>query len=214
MELIELSSIIHDNAKRHGWWDEKRSIDEIIALFHTELSEAFEEYRAGKPMVYHVCTGGLDNCLCDGHPTMDQGDVCLRDEYRQCNYRRAKPEGIAVELVDFVIRVLDYVGYYKIITTEVSTLEELVENTPEKAREAKLPEIVAGLHLQTSRAYAALRDGGILGENATEHFGRLYGAIGMACAWIEAQGYDYRAIIMEKHEYNKTRSYKHGGKVC
>lgn len=211
MELVVLAKLIHENAVAHGWWEGNRSVDEIIALFHSEISEALEEYRAGKPMVYHVCTGGLDNCLCDGHPSMEQGDVCLQDAYKKCNYRKAKPEGIVVELVDFVIRVLDYFGKHGIVSSEVKTLAQLVEKAPEDCRNAPVPELVAGLHCQTSLAYAALMQEP---QNITEHFGFLFSAIGTACAWIEAQGYDYHAIIMEKHEFNKTRPYKHGGKVC
>jgi hypothetical protein len=32
--------------------------------------------------------------------------------------------------------------------------------------------------------------------------------------WFEDRGLDMEKIIRMKHEYNKTRSYRHGGKVC
>ena len=32
--------------------------------------------------------------------------------------------------------------------------------------------------------------------------------------WIGREGIDIDAIIRMKHEYNTTRPYKHGGKVC
>mgnify|MGYP000269096568 CR=1 FL=1 len=50
--LNELSKEINDNAVSHGWWDEPRNLLEIAALCHSELSEAVEEYRAGRPMAY------------------------------------------------------------------------------------------------------------------------------------------------------------------
>lgn len=45
--LNQLRDEIHQNAIEHGWWDEERSFGDIIALCHSELSEALEEHRNG-----------------------------------------------------------------------------------------------------------------------------------------------------------------------
>jgi len=103
--LNGLAKAIHENAINHGWWEDERSFGEIIALCHSELSEALEAYRNSEKMVW-------DN--------------------------NGKPDGMAIELVDCIIRILDY------------------------------------------------------------------------CAYAEI---DVEKAILLKHEYNKTRPYKHGGKV-
>lgn len=46
--INDLVKRAHDNSVKHGFWEEDKNFGEVIALMHTELSEAFEEYRNGK----------------------------------------------------------------------------------------------------------------------------------------------------------------------
>lgn len=105
MRINEMAQEIHENAVEHGWWDEERTFGEIVALCHSELSEALEEYRNGQKMYYEIA---------------------------------GKPEGLAVEMVDCMIRIMDYLAHEEI---------------------------------------------------------------------------DIEYVLAQKHTYNKTRPYKHGGKV-
>lgn len=40
---------IHDTAKQKGWWNNERNTGEMIALMHSELSEALEAVRHNNP---------------------------------------------------------------------------------------------------------------------------------------------------------------------
>ena len=45
MTIKELQKICHKIAKEKGFWDEERNNGELIALIHSELSEALEGLR-------------------------------------------------------------------------------------------------------------------------------------------------------------------------
>lgn len=107
MKLNEFAHEVHENAVAHGWYDTAPSLPEVIASIHAELSEALEEYREGNPLIYGTCALAAEDCkysgMCDrvGRPDAD-GAV----------EGPCKPEGVAVELCDAVLRILDTLDYY------------------------------------------------------------------------------------------------------
>lgn len=99
MTINELVKKAHENAVEKGWWEEERSFGEVIALIHSEASEALEDYRAGKK------------------PTevwYEKKDVGGYFEANRQVTPKYKPCGIPSELADIVIRVMDACGRYGI----------------------------------------------------------------------------------------------------
>jgi len=50
LTMPEVQKMVHDIARSRGWWDNgERNFGELIALCHSELSEALEAKRNGEP---------------------------------------------------------------------------------------------------------------------------------------------------------------------
>ena len=120
MTIPELVERAHENAVEHGFWDPAPDFGTAIALIHSELSEALEEMRAGNrvrpgdrtPMVYY--SGG-------GYVATGPTKACV------------KPEGVAIELADAVIRIADLCGYMGIdLESAIALKMEYNENRPFK----------------------------------------------------------------------------------
>lgn len=104
MNIRNFTKAVHENAVEHGWWDKHPSFGETIALCHSELSEALEEYRNDMPMMYvmqETSTGAR-------HMEPDMSKWTPED----------KPEGVAVEMADCLIRILDWFGNHPELDVE------------------------------------------------------------------------------------------------
>ncbi|MFC3802832.1 hypothetical protein [Cohnella sp. GCM10012308] len=108
----------HANAVSKGWWDEDRSFGEIIALIHSEASEALEDLRNGH------------------EPTEVWYEFKKPDDVYTLPYNlngEGKPCGIPSELADIVIRVFDAAGRYG-IDLEEAIAEKMAYNATRPQR--------------------------------------------------------------------------------
>ena len=208
MNINEFIKEVHENAVQHGFWNSDRSIEESIVLIHSEWSEAVEEARAGRPMVWHNCSEG-DGII--NNPCNPEGETeCMNDgEEKTCPYRDKKPEDIAVELMDGVIRILDLYGKHN-LTFSRSAVEQITRATkqanPLLNKDTPLVTIVAIAHALTAKA------GVLMTAKRDTHIALspLEVCAGLVMWWVQAQDEDPEKILREKHEYNCGRPYKHG----
>lgn len=99
MNINELAMEVHEDAVKHGLWEKPPTLPEALCLIHAELSEALEEYRAKRPMMYF--TVEMDDGKGGTYPAIREDIISEED------FTGEKPEGIAVELADVILRTLD-----------------------------------------------------------------------------------------------------------
>jgi len=204
MNMTDFAKNVHENACAHGWWEDPRTFGEIIALCHSELSEALEEFRAKRPMFWQRCQSSGHPCDRENCGDWDAG-VC------EINALDEKPEGIAVELADCIIRILDWLG--KEDLNVVALLAEAPLYTmcdvPGPIYATSLGDHIARWHLLLSLAYSCW----------CRCSGSYAAALRMALCvheileWAKENNVDMEKILEIKHAYNRTRPYRHGGKV-
>lgn len=213
MDLNEFAQVVHALAVEKGFYDQAPTDAEIIAAIHSEVSEAFEEWRSGDLMVYH-------KCMIYGMMPCESNKDCNRSR-SECfnsipNRYDPKPYGIAVELIDVVLRILDvaaawdlklqddyWVPYDPDITANClrAVADEIVERYT-------LPELACELHRMTvelRHRREVEADDEILAADMSFMVGMVY-------TWLRIRDIDPEALLREKHAYNQTRPYRHGGK--
>jgi NTP pyrophosphatase (non-canonical NTP hydrolase) len=99
----DLKRAVHQCAFDHGWWPKTgRNMGEMIALMHSELSEALEAWRdpetTDPTAIYYEYDFG------------DEKEMRLEPTYTVPGHSQpmiGKPCGIASEFADVIIRILD-----------------------------------------------------------------------------------------------------------
>lgn len=194
MNWNEFAQEVHENACEKGWWDEPVTFGDIVSLCHSEISEALEEFRAGRPLVYFVETNGFVVTAMDER----QGE---------------KPEGIVVELGDCVMRILDWMSLESVDVDGAMAQARVMLRGGREVRALRvnggMGDLAAELHLYLSMAYRNWLNGTGTSPIAT----RMALVILRIQEWAGERGVDLDQVLREKHAYNKSRPYRHGGKA-
>lgn len=104
-----LSDAIASNNYEKGWrapntpLDQTRPVGDLIALLHSEVTEAFEAYRNNEPDLWYEYDFGDEKTT----PTDVMATQPTYTTPGHSNVIFGKPQGIASELADVIIRVLD-----------------------------------------------------------------------------------------------------------
>ena len=175
MDIRELQREAHEVARDKGWWDKKRSFGDLIALIHSELSEALEAYRER----------GLDEWHSPDNPR--------------------KPEGVASELADVVIRVADMAEHYGMDLAAV--IARAGVNVP--SHNLSFGDHIAACHSYLSQAWS-VRPGSLGAGDWSIPIAWLIQVVQHIAAHY---GIDLNGAIEAKMEYNRSRLYRHGGKA-
>lgn len=193
-KITELVQKAHQNAIDKGWWEEPRTYGELIALVHSEVSEALEDYWAG----------------CSPYATWYEkkcGDEIKRsDEFVNDTW---KPCGIPSEMADVCIRIFDIAGKYEwgsLLEKEVHSLRGMKVN--EIWDESPFAGKLSMLHVVLSKSLESH-----YAINISETILQLAGAVVAAELIAQEYGIDLERAIAEKMAYNATRPQRHGGKV-
>lgn len=216
---IDLPTLIresHATAVEKGWWPEgeTRDLDEQFANFHAEVSEAWEEYRSGRPLERiwfdwpeeykaHTVPEGqpskssyCPSCMAaavernplGACPECDAGVNPDLPSCHRCGYL-TKPEGFTVELADLLIRIADTMGGHNnsvVVEHDVSA-------------EHSVQEFICLLHKRIAR---------------TSRTGELSEIVRYVECFCTSHNLPLEEAIRLKMAYNKTRPMRHGGKLA
>lgn len=174
MDILQAATFASNNAREKGWLDRPRTAHDVFSLFHSELSEALEAYRDG-----------------------DTSRVAVISE-------DGKPEGIAAELADFVIRVIEW------SETEChqDVLMRIVAGHAFPDDTVSFSQFLAEMHTAVGEAYVAMRD-----ENEDKVAEFLSLSVLRTFWYCQREKIDLKGAIEVKQQYNTTRPQRHGGKV-
>lgn len=191
--LQQKSKEIHEYAIEKGWWNGTRQPAELIELVHTEIAEATEELRNGRPLIYQ------HNFYTD---TNDPRANALITPAHKDWRADLKPEGVLIEYADVAIRILDILGHEK---------ADIEEYWPEAYASVAIERYLNELffHMRVRRLLnQSITFGGDLSVYP------LIETLALYVKYFRLMRFevDFKDVIETKMHYNRQRPHRHGGK--
>lgn len=213
IDFAQIAKEAHTTALEKGWYDldeqgkaKPRDFDEVCALFHSEISEAVEELR--KPSSLQRPSGIYFFPDVDDNPAKHPFEPPKEDGHL------LKPEGVAVELADLIIRLGDSASAWGCADLVASDLQSTNVSKPVASK--KPVGLMANLHQHVSVLYERL----VMRDIAQKPLGDCIVSLSIAHTVAITQmlcfqfGWDLKRALMLKLAYNKTRPPRHGGKLA
>lgn len=181
IDLNKLAEELHAAAVEKGFWDVEAAEVKHLAKMHSELSEAVQEDRCGRPLLYVDDIEAVDRIT---GPAMFDG---------------RKPEGVAAELADFVMMALDWAAHLG-LTCDFEQLRKDIRGFDNG--EMELCGMVLSLHNLTCDLGTEAAEGY---STVT-----AFALVAIIELWLEIRGICLWEVIRLKMEYNRSRPALHG----
>ena len=188
MKLNDWVEINHDIAVEHGWWDSDRSDGQVIALFHSELSETLEAMRL-KPK--------------NATDVADQKDKIAEElsdfMIRVFDYCGKKEIDLEFEISKYIA----FIGDISIndLMQESDALYDILDLTP-----ANKVDMLAFAHAKLGDFYW------VKVYNGEDNYESLIESLFIVVLLAKQLDIDLEKAIDDKKERNKLRPMKHGKK--
>jgi hypothetical protein len=199
--IAGMTAEIRENNIAKGWRSAvggpgENTLGDYIALLHTEAAEATEAYR----------TWRLEDPTGPDHPFRNDGSGCCTRCEEPHHVGPYKPEGVGSELADILIRLLDTGDVFGFTVFEPDfQLGDVAEVYPH-ITDPELPGLesfadhMAWLARRIDRIWTDTRTAPALALRTLVTIARKY-------------GFDLDFEYERKMTYNRTRSYRHGGRA-
>lgn len=187
MDIPAMQEEVYKWAESKGWEpDPGRTFGDECALIHSEISEALEAYRTWK---------------------FEDGTDRLADQsllHADLSGRLPKPEGVASELADVLIRLLHYsaCGRFGLYPPPPRNLfNEVLDSNH------SFGECITIMHSIVSESWKSYPSDV---EMHGYYMNLLYWEVHYFC---EQNGFDLEAEYRRKMDFNYTRAYRHGNRA-